>query len=814
MLCIMRSDRSSSIRQFQRRDGAIHVLIGSATQHNPRLHIIRQSRQDVELETLRRRGAIDALAQRHKGDPARLQVIEQRHQMPEVPAQPVESPSTPGHRTDGAEHPVPVRLSIRNAGLASAIAILQSGRAMLMAHAHAWGCFMVVRPQLTASVLLVLVAAGGVADNAWSQPFASPTAVVASAPSHSRVTALDITSRRPAFGGRAFGTVGTYEVLLGTATAVADPHAALNGGVVDLDKAPRNATGLVEYTFEVQILKPSDMRNANGVLVYEVNNRGRNIVFGYFHGAGIGYDAEHEGNGFLMNQGYTYVSSGWMHGTRGTGDVRPVLAYLPRATADGTASTGPSMEEWIDPTGSAFGRLTYPTATQDQSRAILTHRQLQDDPRQPLPASAWSYVDDRTVRITPPVGADAGTIYEFVYEATDPVVMGLGFTAIRDFVSFARYRAVDDAGQANPLFLDGAPVLRQAVAVGSSQSGRMIRDFIYQGFNEDPAGRRVFDGMTPYVAGARRTFVNARFAQPGRYTRQHEDHNYPMDEFPFTYSTTTDALTGKTDGLLAACSRSDTCPYVIQVDADSEWYGAHASLILTDTRGHAIELPPSVRYWMLTTAHSQGDAGCLDAANPVSPHPYYRAAFDAVVRWVRDDTEPPPTRAPSVEDGSAVTVTRQGAQYPVIPDRPFNDTISELGVRDFSVLPPTESAERYPLFVPGLDRDGNATAGVLIPEVRAPLSTLGKAIRGPGFAEGDLCGVNGSSIAFARSKAERLATVDSRLSLEERYPLGLTEYAERYGQAVDALVAARYLLPEDGPRLKAAVESAWVEAQK
>ena len=219
----------------------------------------------------------------------------------------------------------------------------------------------------------------------------------------------------------------------------------------------------------------------------------------------------------------------------------------------------------------------YPAATLDQIHATLTYRQLQNDPRRRLPASAWSYVDDGTIRITPPAGTDAGTIYEFVYESTDPIVMGLGFAATRDFVSFARHSATDDAGQANPLFVDGAPVLQHAVAIGSSQSGRMIRDFIYQGFNEDPAGRRVFDGMTPYVAGARRTFVNARFAQPGRYRRQHEDHNYPMDEFPFTYATTTDPLTGKTDGLLAVCSSSNTCPHVIQVDAESEWYGAQAS---------------------------------------------------------------------------------------------------------------------------------------------------------------------------------------------------------------------------------------------
>ena len=626
---------------------------------------------------------------------------------------------------------------------------------------------------------------------------------------HSRVTRLDITSREPAFGGRSFGAVGQYEILLGTATAVADPGAPREPRIVDIENAPRNGDGLVEYTFEVDILKPVDITRGNGVLVYEVNNRGRNIVFGYFHEAGRGYAAGNAGSAFLMDQGYTYVSSGWLHGASGAGDPRPVLAAFPLATDDGRTITGVSMEEWQDPDSAAFGRLTYPAATLDASAATLTHRQLQDDPRQTVPADGWRYVDDTTVAVTPPAGTDAGTIYEFVYEARDPIVHGLGFSAMRDLVSFARYRPADDRGVANPLFVDGVPVLDHAVAVGSSQSGRMIRDFVYQGFNEDPAGRRVFDGMTPYVAGARRTWVNARFAQTGRYTRQHEDHNYPMDEFPFTFATTTDPLTGRTDGLLAACTASDTCPHIIQVDADSEYYGAHASLIVTDTSGQAVELPPNVRYWMLGTAHLQGDAGCRDPANPVLPWPYYRAAFDATVRWVRDGVEPPATRAPLVADGTAVTVEQQGEQYPTIPDRPYNGAISELGVRDFSVWPPRESEERYPLFVPSLDVDGNLVAGVMVPEAAAPLSTMGKAIRAAGFAEGDLCGVNGSTIPFPRTRDERTRSGDSRLSLEERYPGGEADYVKRYGDAADALVAERYLLPADAETLKESAAAAW-----
>ena len=133
-------------------------------------------------------------------------------------------------------------------------------------------------------------------------------------------------------------------------------------------------------------------------------------------------------------------------------------------------------------------------------------------------------------------------------------------------------------------------------------------------------------------------------------------------------------------------------------------------------------------------------------------------------------------------------------------------------MRDFSSWPPEESEEQYPLFVPSLDADGNLVAGVITPEVAAPLSTMGKAVRAEGFAEGDLCGVNGSTIAFPRTEAERMELGDSRLSLEARYPGGLAEYERQYGEAADALVAERYLLPADGEALKASAAAAWAAA--
>jgi Alpha/beta hydrolase domain len=263
-------------------------------------------------------------------------------------------------------------------------------------------------------------------------------------------------------------------------------------------------------------------------------------------------------------------------------------------------------------------------------------------------------------------------------------------------------------------------------------------------------------------------------------------------------------LTGKTDGLFLKCSASKTCPNVIQVDSYTELYGAHDSLLVTDTRGKAIPLPSNVRLYLLTLAHLQGNEGCIDAANTVSPNPYYRAALQATVRWVRDGVPAPPTRAPSIADGTLVTVTEQSKSYPTIPERPFNPKVNEVGPRDYSTLPPKETG-KYTILVPKLDRDGNMVAGVIVPEVAVPVATYGKAIRKQGFANGDLCHENGSAISFVKTKAERLARGDSRLSIEERYPGGASEYGAKYATAVDKLVSDGYLLPMDAAKLKAAV---------
>jgi hypothetical protein len=250
------------------------------------------------------------------------------------------------------------------------------------------------------------------------------------------------------------------------------------------------------------------------------------------------------------------------------------------------------------------------------------------------------------------------------------------------------------------------------------------------------------------------------------------------------------------------CAGSNTCPYLIQEDSYTELYGAHDSLLVTDTNGKSVQLPANVRLYMLTLSHLQGNEGCVDPPNKVPPNPYYRASLQATVHWVRDGAPPPPTRMPSAADGTLVTVAEQGKNYPAIPNHPYHPGLNQVGPRDYSVLPPRETG-KYTVLVPKLDRDGNMVAGVIVPEVAVPLATYGKGIRKPAFGEGDLCHENGSAIAFAKTKAERLARGDSRLSIEERYPGGQAEYAEKYARAVDQLVSEGYLLADDAEKLKA-----------
>jgi hypothetical protein len=628
---------------------------------------------------------------------------------------------------------------------------------------------------------------------------------------------LDITDREfPCFAGERFAAAGQYVRLAGRLQATLDPLHPLNAGIVNLRHAPRNVEGQVEYATDFCILHPAGP--GNGILLYDVVNRGTLRSLAYFNTAppsqrpSAAIDA---GNGYLMREGYCLAWSGWQ-GDVVSGAGR-LTARLPIATDGARPMTGLSREEFIcDAPGSSpedrtqevspnrfVATLSYPAADLEAA-ATLTVRENERDDRVTPPSLTWRYVDAEHIEITRPDDAafDRGAIYEFIYTARDPVVFGIGFAAIRDFIGLLRSES-----DANPL----AGRIRNVIGFGLSQSGRVLRDFVYQGFNLSSSGGSVFDAIMPVVAGSRRTFVNASFAQPGRYPRQHEDHSFPDDQFPFTYATLHDPVSGSTDGILARATQQGVRPKVMHVDTDSELWNARASLVVTDTEGKDIAQPDGVRVFLAAT-HQHGAYTAPPPkvtrhdANPLCYQAILRPLLAGLRAWIQDGIEPPPSCFPSHSSGTLVDLEAARAAFPAIPGMEFPDRLNSLALLDHSCLPPMEGAE-YPVFVSRPDADGNALGGIRHPLTQVPIGThTGWNLRASGFAAGELYSIMGSYLPFALEREKRGA--DPRLSLIERYG-SHAGWLEELQAVTTEMVLARLLLAEDRTRILAAAAKSW-----
>lgn len=609
---------------------------------------------------------------------------------------------------------------------------------------------------------------------------------------------IEITSRAEAYAGTAFGEVGPYEKLTGIARLQIDPAAPANRGVVDLDKAPRNAAGLVDYDVDLVILRPRDPKKAGRVMLYDVVNRGMMTTLATYAGPdGAHMDKAIDPHGaFALQRGYTIVFSGWQGDVAGPGMIG---ARFPIATDKGRPITGRiSLETVFDDPAAARIPLPYPAANTDQASASLSFRPLADSPPQAAPASQWRFEDDRHIAFTRPPGADAGAIYTLSYVARDPKVMGLGFTAVRDLIAFLRHGS---AAAGNPLAdlaagKDG--VFDSVVAYGASQSGRYLRDFVWQGFNRDLEGRRVFDGAMVMIAGGRRTYTNMRFAEPGRFSRQHEDHGVPGFDFPFTYAAMRDPVTGKTDGILARCSADGSCPKIFHIDTSAEFWQAGASLVGTGGSDHDVALPDSVRAYMIAGgAHAPGMAwrACRSAPNPLVYTPIVRALAARMIDWTLTGQSPPDSRWPRLAAGELQPIealktpdlSAVGIGWPKVINRPIT---------------PAGGRGHWPVLAPVVDADGNDIPGIRMPQLAAPDATyLGWDLRKPGYGAGDLCMVFAAWSPFAADAAARQG--DPRPSMAERYPGG--DRPRQLRKAAEALRAQGLLLDADVDTLAPAV---------
>lgn len=652
---------------------------------------------------------------------------------------------------------------------------------------------------------------------------------------------LKIVERSAFAEGHEFGAAGPYERLLGRAHYAVDPKAEPQAGIVDLDKAPVNADKRVEFAADVCILKPVDPARGNRRLFFGYGNRGNKRELQFFNDAPASNDPKtlaHAGNGFLMRRGYTVVWGAWQ-GDLLPGDGR-MLLDVPVATNAGAPITGLVRTEFIvnrhgittQPLSGQTSTRSYPTVSLDTRKATLTRRRYPEDERIPVASDAWAFARIETgegldaqgaqraivasdSHIYLSAGFEPGWIYELVYTARDPLVLGLGHIAVRDLVSFLRYEKSDSAGNPNPI--EG---IEKAYAWGRSQTGRCLRDFVHLGFNADAHGRKVFDGILPHVAGGGLMWMNHRFANVvSPAGQQYEDHFTPADRFPFSYAESTDHLTGQTDAIL---KRPDTDPLVIHTQSSTEYWQRRGSLVHTDTAGNDLPQPENVRIYLWSSSQHFADPNLKEPTrgvtqnycNVVRTSMLFRAMLDAMDRWVTQGVAPPASRIPKRSDGTLVAMPDWRGQFTAIPGVAMPREPNSLPLLDYgpefaqgliSKEPPDiVRGKSYVVLVPAVDADGNEVAGVRAPMVAAPLGTYtGWNLRARGFGHGAMFEFTGSYIPFPESAEERRATGDPRRSVLERYASS-EDYVNAVAAAARELVNEGLMLEEDLERATAA----------
>ena len=603
--------------------------------------------------------------------------------------------------------------------------------------------------------------------------------------------------------GHSFGAAGPYERLTGVAKGELDPDDPRNKAIRNLDKAPRNAAGRVEYEIDIDMLRPVDAQKANRRILLDVTNRGRKFILHWVldaPGASANNPRELKdaGNALFLDQGYTIVWNGWdpdapksnggmaMKSPVATDAGKPIVRVIRDELVSGTRA--PQVAQF---------RLAYEAADRDPAKARLTVRRKASDAPREIPASGWTYVDSRTIKLLPEgTKPEPGSLFEFHYPATNPKVLGIGYAATRDLASFLRYEARDVKGNWNPAGLS----MRHAYAIGISQSGRYLRDHVSQGFNQDEKGRIVFDGVLAHISGVGRVFMNEEFGMPARTNTQHEDHTYPENAFPFSAASLADPIT-KAKGSLMRGDGFD--PFVIEVNTSTEYWQKGASLLHTDPRGtRDVALPANARVYMIAGTQHGGRTGlrpdpgaCVQPRNPHSSGPALRALFVALDEWVSRGVPPPASRVPTLAAGTLVDAAKTG--FPAIPGAKAATFTNDVAVIEDWVHPRIDPKKIYRSLVSKVDADGNEVAGIRLPDIAAPLATYtGWNFYKAPFTEGELCDRDGSYLVFPATKAERDKTNDPRRSLEERYG-SHASYVRAVETVAAGLVKARLLLADD-----------------
>jgi len=609
------------------------------------------------------------------------------------------------------------------------------------------------------------------------------------APLFARVERIDVTTRADV-GPR-------YQKIVGKIFFAVDPRNPHNSVIVDLDKAPRNAAGEVTFTADLFVIQPKDPALRNGTLFVEIANRGGKSF--------VGLDPRSESDiwdPMLLQRGYTLAWVGWQFDVR----AEPNRVRLDAPIASGI--TGRVRSDFIVPAsvaehtvghviGGAIGGTGYPTASPDDRRNVLTQRDAPTATRIIIPRSRWRFVNPTTVHLDD--GFVPGKIYEVIYAAKDPAVVGTGLAAVRDFVAYSKH---------DP---NAVVTAERAYGFGISQSGRYLRHFLDQGFNADEDGRQVFDAMLVHVAGAGRGSFNHRFAQPSRDSQPLSPLFYPNDLFPFTDLPTTDPLSGKTAGLLDRAVADHVVPKIFYTNTSYEYWSRGESLCHTTPDGQRdMAIPDTSRiYYIAGTAHVPGPfpPAKRDTQQLANPSGYWQpldALIDDLDAWVRNGTAPPPSNYPRISDGTLVRRADLAAKQIAFPDvyEPYKLNLGSAWPQGVVSEPP-RVVGTYAALVPQVDADGNERSGIRMPRVAVPIATYtGWNLRDPsvGFPNARQSFL-GAYVPFTKQHIHDLYRDES-------------EYLGRFAATALALIDQRFLLPEELNALLRRAEQEWDVALK
>ena len=615
------------------------------------------------------------------------------------------------------------------------------------------------------------------------------------------VTRIEIATRTDVLAGKAFGDTGPYEEIVGKVYYSLDPDNPRNKSIVDLDKAPRDAAGRVAFVADLFVLVPKDESHGNGVALFDVLNRGRKNMLNAFNRSPPSFDPNAPldlGDGFLMQQGYMLVWVGWQFDLPHRGglmglEAPPVLENGKPVVGKVTTTFTPNTNDPTYPLND-MGRYAdtthYPPVDPASPANMLVVRDGFLGAPHVIPRDEWQFARVKDGQIVPDSSAvylkggfQPGHFYELSYQATGAVVAGVGLAALRDLASAVKYR------QDLPI------TARYAYAFGPSQDGRLLREFLYEGFNADEQDRRGFDAVMAHIAGAARGGdFNSRFARPNGLGF------FVASLFPYLDLDQKDPATGRTDGIETKLTPEQR-PKVFYTNSSGEYWGGGRAAALTHTTLDGSEdakAPDNVRIYLFAgTQHVPGGYLPSQGAGAQKPNGNQygfaqRALLVALDRWIRDNVEPPPSAHPQLADKTLVP--RDQIAFPAIPGVHSPLTIP-AGYRADLAEPQTHA---LPLLVPQIDADGNELSGIRLPNVAVPLATYtGWNFRSPAIGQpGELLPLTGSFIPFPVTKAAQEAAHDPRLSIEERY--GSRErYQALVTDAAAKLVQQRYLLNQD-----------------